>query len=171
MILSGSAIIEAWEKGEIEIEDFDLTQVNPNSYNFRLGTELLHVADPDGIGPSPAAAIELEEAGTVLKPGNLYLGTTRELIGSSAYAMTLLGRSSMGRLGLFLNAAADLGHAGSRSRWTLELSVVQPLRLYPRMSVGQVAFWTQRDPIGNYRGRYHGDQVPVECRDPVLSGR
>ena len=146
-----------------------MEHVNPNSYNFRLGSKFLHSAGPDGPRATPKA-LSLTSEGVVLRPGNLYLGVTAEVIGSSAYAMTLLGRSSVGRLGLFLNVAADLGHVGSRSRWTLELSVVQPLRIYPGMVVGQVAFWVQHGATAGYRGRYHGDREPIPCLDTVLAG-
>ena len=53
----------------------------------------------------------------------------------------LLGRSSIGRLGIFLNVTADLGHIGSCSHWTLEITVVQPVRIYPGTKIGQVSFW------------------------------
>ena len=84
--------------------------------------------------------------------------------------MTLLGRSSIGRLGLFLNITADLGHVGSATRWTLELSVVQPLRIYAGMRLGQVAFWKPSGRIENYSGRYSNQCGPVECLDLRLVG-
>jgi dCTP deaminase len=113
--------------------------------------------------------IHLGAEGFVLAPGNLYLGSTYEMIGSSKFVMTLLGRSSIGRLGLFLNITADLGHAGSFSCWTLEMTVVQPLRVYPYMRVGQVAFWAQSGSGDSYRGRYYGDRAPSPNRDRELT--
>lgn len=167
MILTGAEIESGAARGDITLREWRDSSVNPNSYNFRLAADLLHVGDPTGLFDEPVQ-IELDDAGVVLRPGNLYLGATAETIGSSRYAMTLLGRSSMGRLGLFLNATADLGHVGSCSRWTLELSVVQPLRVYPRLAVGQIAFWHQAGPVIGYQGRYHGDDTPVACRDLAL---
>ena len=38
MILTGDAIIKAVKKGDIFLSPFDEKQVNPNSYNYRLGT-------------------------------------------------------------------------------------------------------------------------------------
>lgn len=153
--------------GEITLSPWQARQLNPNSYNFRLGDRLSHVGDPGGLLPAPQAML-LPDAGVVLEPGNLYLGVTEELIGSSRFAMTLLGRSSIGRLGLFLNATADLGHVGTCSRWTLELSVVQPLRVYRGMNIGQVAFWEQLGEAVSYDGRYQGDRIPMPCRDRRL---
>jgi dCTP deaminase len=110
----------------------------------------------------------LSDSGVVLEPGILYLGATFEIIGSTKYVITLLGRSSIGRLGLFLNVTADLGHTGSISRWTLEMKVVQPLRIYPLMRIGQVAFWFQTGDVGQYSGKYQGDLQPFPNKDNNL---
>ena len=40
MILTGSEIIKEHEKGNIIIEPFFQEQINPNSYNYRLGHKL-----------------------------------------------------------------------------------------------------------------------------------
>jgi dCTP deaminase len=97
------------------------------------------------------------------------LGATAELIGSGDYVVTLLGKSSIGRLGIFLNITADLGHVGCHSRWTLEITVVQPVRLYPGICIGQVAFWRPATPPRRrYRGRYLHDVQPQRNRDAAL---
>lgn len=163
MILSGYEIVAARERGELDIEPFCLEQVNPNSYNFRLASTFVELyphrqSHRRSFGPH----------GHLLVPGHLYLGCTNEIIGSVKYAMTLLGRSSTGRLGLFLNITADLGHVGSTSRWTLEMTVVQPLRVYSGMKIGQVAFWVQSGSTSGYSGRYHGDHGPQPNRDTSL---
>ena len=104
--------------------------------------------------------------GYLLRPGRVYLGATQEVIGSERYVTLLLGRSSIGRLGIFLNVTADLGHLGSCSRWTLELTAVQPVRIYPRMKIGQVSFWlTDGESSFRYAGRYHRDREPIPNRD------
>ena len=40
MILTGPEIIKEYKKGNLTIEPFDQTLVNPNSYNYRLGEQL-----------------------------------------------------------------------------------------------------------------------------------
>lgn len=143
MILSGSKIIEEVKNNRIVIEPFLESLVNPNSYNYRLGDELLEI-DEDIIDckkETKYKTIKLTEKGYVLKPHKLYLGSTLEKIGSSEYVTQLIGRSSIGRLGLFLQITAPLGHVGCNHNWTLELKAVQPLRIYPRMKIGQVTFW------------------------------
>jgi hypothetical protein len=57
----------------------------------------------------PDEHIVIPANGYRLEPGRVYLGSTVEQMGSESLAMSLLGRSSVGRLGLFLNISADLG--------------------------------------------------------------
>lgn len=143
MILSGLKIKEEVLNKKIFIEPFEERLINPNSYNYRLGDELLEI-DDDIIDPKSATKykkIKLTEKGYVLKPHRLYLGSTVEKIGSNTYVTQLIGRSSIGRLGLFLQVTAPLGHVGCNHNWTLELKSVQPLRVYPGMKIGQVTFW------------------------------
>lgn len=54
--------------------------------------------------------------------------------------MSLIGRSSTGRLGLFLQVSADLGHTGAEHKWTLELVAAKPIKIYPNMIIGQISF-------------------------------
>ena len=165
MILTGPEIFRAYAAGEVSIEPFFSANLNPNSYNFHLGDKLIRLAFRDNaIIKTP---IQIDCGGYLLAPGNLYLAITAERIGSHVYAMTLLGRSSIGRLGLFLNATADLGHVGSDSHWTLEISVVQPVYIYPFMRIGQVAFWTVDGEAKSYQGRYHRDLNPEPSKDLI----
>lgn len=160
MILTGSAIHAAVGNGDITVQPYDRRNLNPNSYNYHLGETLL------AGGGRNWRKIRISETGLVLKPRRVYLAATLERIGSDRFVTLLLGRSSIGRLGLFLNITADLGHIGSCSHWTLELTVVQPLRVYPRMLVGQVSFWrTDESASTHYRGRYHSDHSPTRNRD------
>lgn len=142
MILTGSEIAIQVEDGAIRLEPFDAAQINPNSYNYRLGDE---VVAKSALGSSETIAIP--ESGTVLFPGKVYLASTYELIGSFRFATLLIGRSSIGRLGIHLQVDADLGHRGSAHRWTLELVARKPVRVYPRMIIGQVTFWTSDLPV------------------------
>lgn len=45
MILTGSQIIEEVKHGNIMIEPFSEKQVNPNSYNYRLGDYYIEMDD------------------------------------------------------------------------------------------------------------------------------
>ncbi len=163
MILTGSEIEKQVLSGKIQISPFCKTFVNPNSYNFRLSPNLLKIFDPvvDPLQESQYREVKIREEGFLLLPKKLYLGCTLEEIGSSEYVPTLMGRSSIGRLGLFLQITADLGQLGTCHSWTLELTVVQPLIVYPKMVIGQICFWTvdgNKGPL--YNGKYHKDIMP-----------
>lgn len=167
MILSASEIQNQVEKGAITIAPFRREALNPNSYNYKLG-EYLSVVDENVVDPKrpiKLRKIRIPEEGYVLQPRKLYLGHTVETIGSSEFVTSLIGRSSLGRLGLFLQITADLGQLGSAHSWTLELKVVQPLRVYPNMKIGQVSFWK---PVGKidtlYSGRYTSFSLPRHSR-------
>lgn len=167
MILTGSEIEKQVSLGKIHISPFLKSHVNPNSYNYRLSPSLLEIVDPiiDPVEMSQLREIEIPEEGYLLHPKRLYLGCTIEEIGSSEYVPTLMGRSSLGRLGLFLQITADLGQLGTCHSWTLELKVVQPLVIYPRMVIGQVSFWKVDGNIESlYSGKYHGDLKPQSTK-------
>lgn len=157
MIITGKEIKKQVEQGRIHISPFVEEHINPNSYNYRLHEDLLEILDLP-IDPKVEPnfrKIKIGKEGYVLQPGKLYLGSTVEKIGSDHYVTSLIGRSSVGRMGLFLQITADLGHLGAKHRWTLELKVVQPLIVYPQMKIGQVSFWTVEGAPNNlYNGKY-----------------
>ena len=95
------------------------------------------------------------------------LATTKEIIGSSQYAMSLIGRSSMGRYGLFLQCSANLGHTTSKHKWTLEIVAAIPIKLYPGMIIGQVSFWRNFGSVKKYKGRYGFLNHPQESFAPL----
>jgi dCTP deaminase len=162
MILSGIKIKQEVELGNITIDPFIPEYVNPNSYNYRIGNKLLKIKN-NVIDPKVEAKfeeIELGERGYVLMPKQLYLASTMEKIGSAKYVTSLIGRSSLGRLGLFLQITADLGHLGAIHCWTLELEVVKPLRIYPGMEIGQVSFWKPIGRVKKYDGKYDKYSLP-----------
>lgn len=164
MILTREAIRRSVAAGSITIQPFDEALLNPNSYNYRLGpyVKVAPVGTLDPLSPTDWPEIEIPEEGMVLEPGRLYLGHTLERIGSRMFVTSLIGRSSIGRLGLFLQISADLGHQGAIHSWTLELAAVQPIRVYPGMRIGQVSFWVPAGEATEYRGRYGGESKPRE---------
>lgn len=163
MILTGQEIKKQVQLNRLHIKPFIEANINPNSYNYRLGETLLMITNNiiDLKKPVKYKKIHLTEKGYVLQPGKLYLGSTVEEIGSNYYITSLIGRSSLGRLGLFLQITADLGHLGAKHCWTLELTTVQPLRIYPMMKIGQISFWVPEgmDDI-KYNGEYAKYSIP-----------
>ncbi|MEU3356089.1 deoxycytidine deaminase [Streptomyces sp. NPDC037389] len=165
MILTGPEIARQRRRGALTIEPFTLDQLNPVSYNYRLGATLRthRSAVIDTHADHELEEVTIPAGGMVLKPGRVYLGTTVEEIGSEEFVPSLIGRSSLGRLGMFLQFSADLGNLGSCHRWTLEIKVVQPLRVYPGMVTGQVTFWSTVGvhlPYGGHFGRISEATVP-----------
>ena len=166
MILTGPKIKEELKAGNICIEPFCHEQVNPNSYNYRLGPTIKIFDKFDG-HKATFKEIKIPEDGYVLKPGKMYLANTKEIIGSSKYAMSLIGRSSMGRYGLFLQVSANLGHTTSKHKWTLEIVAVQPIKIYPGMIIGQVSFWKNYGVVKKYTGKYGFLNHPQESFVPL----
>lgn len=164
MILSGKAIEQAVELGDVTIEPFNPLQVGPNSYDFRLGNKCKVYRDLelDCAKNNPTEKIEIGAEGLLLNPDRIYLFNTMELMGSSRYVPIIRGRSSVGRLGLFIHITADLIDIGSINRLTLQLYAVTPLRVYPGMLIGQVTFWCVEGEVTLYDGKYGRLESPVE---------
>ena len=97
----------------------------------------------------------------VMVPGVLYLAHTHERCGSDFYIPILHGKSSLARLGLSIHLTAGFGEAGFKAQWTLEMTCVHPIMLYPRMRIGQVEFETVEGAIQQYEGNYKDQVGPV----------
>lgn len=155
MILTGSEIKKYLRRGDIVISPFNEEQLNPNSYNYRLGDVLTYKEDT-----GEYKTIKLPEEGFILYPNRVYLGHTFEVLGSKKCAMSLIGRSSTGRLGLFLQVSADLGHTGAKHKWTLELVAAKPIKIYPNMIIGQISFWENYGEATLYEEGYSSYSEP-----------
>ncbi|MFI9269411.1 dCTP deaminase [Kitasatospora sp. NPDC052896] len=162
MILTGPEITAAVRDGRVRIAPFEPDQVNPNSYNVRLGSTLLtYTGDViDAHHPNPTQETEIGPGGFVLQPGELYLGHTVEEVGSDTFVPLLFGRSSVGRLGLFVEITAPIGDIGFHGQWTLMLSPTRPLRVYPGMKIGQIMFFVSVGPVDLYSGKYQAALGP-----------
>ena len=170
MILSGKEILRHLGK-EIIIEPFDPSRINPNSYNLSLANELLVYENDllDMKTPNPTRHITIPPEGLVLEPGRLYLGRTNEFTRTDKYIPMLEGRSSTGRLGLFIHVTAGFGDVGFAGYWTLEIFCVQPIRIYPDVQICQIYY---HDIDGEYEpyqsGKYQnntGIQPSLMYRD------
>ena len=139
MILSGREIQKHMGK-EIVIEPFDEKRLNPNSYNLSLHNQLLVYENEllDMKTPNPVKQLTIPEEGLVLDPGKLYLGRTQEFTKTESFVPMLEGRSSVGRLGLFIHVTAGFGDVGFAGYWTLEIFCVQPIRIYPGVEICQI---------------------------------
>ncbi len=167
MILTGSEIFKNVEEKKIIIDPFNVSQLNPNSYNFTLGNKLLVYSDYvlDAKKRNDVREINIPDSGLTLAPGTVYLAHTKETLGSDVFVPVIRGRSSIGRLGLFINITADLIDLGAISQLTLQLNAVQPVTVYPGMQIGQVTFWKVFGNIGKkYEGKYKDSKGPIESK-------
>ena len=157
MILSGQDIQSRLGK-DIVIDPFDPSRLSPNSYNLTLHDELLVYEEVvlDAASPNRYRRLPIPEEGLTLQPGTLYLGRTTEHTETHGLVPIIQGRSSLGRLGLFLNPGGSLGHAGYRGTWTLELHCVQPFESIPtsksaRSPTGKSVATAPRKPARNIK--------------------
>jgi dCTP deaminase len=166
MILTGPKIQEEVISGNLTIDPFNSSQLNPNSYDFRLGSKLkvYKNLELDTKTENETETIELTESGIILYPNKLYLGHTVEKIGSNKFVPIIRGKSSTGRLGLFVHITADLIDIGYIGRFTLMLHAVQPVRVFPGMRIGQVTFWKVFGDIKLYDGKYQGSMEPASSQ-------
>ncbi|MEP3345024.1 MAG: hypothetical protein ABJN34_13890 [Litoreibacter sp.] len=164
MILTGNEIERQVKIGTITLSPFSKNHVNPNSYNYRLGHTLKEIRQSSPLNPrskNDADELLIPHTGLILRPGRFYLAHTYEEIGSTKFVPILIGRSSIGRLGLFLQISADLGNLGACHRWTLELYSVLPIRVYPKMIIGQVSFWSVSGAKIPYEGTIGFQNDPI----------
>ena len=156
MILSGKEIQK--QLGEsIWIDPFDPKKVNPNSYNLSLHNELLVYNEQklDMKEDNTTSQIIIPENGLLLEPNQLYLGRTNEYTKTTKYVPMLEGRSSIGRLGMFIHVTAGFGDVGFSGFWTLEIFVIQPLIIYPNVDICQIYYHTIEGDYDLYNsGKY-----------------
>ena len=102
--------------------------------------------------------LEIPTDGLELEPGKLYLGRTVERTRSDKLVPMLEGRSSIGRLGMFIHVTAGFGDVGFNGFWTLEIFVVQPLVIYPLVEVCQIYFHDIQGEFTTYQnGKYQNN--------------
>jgi dCTP deaminase len=148
LILTGKEIEKRLNK-DIIIEPFDKEQLNPNSYDVRLHEKLLVYEDAfiDAKKPLKTSEIIIPEAGLLLHSNTLYLGRTLEYTETKKLVPMIVGKSSVGRLGVCIHVTAGFGDIGFRGYWTLEISCIYPTIVYPNMKIGQLYY---QEIIGEY---------------------
>lgn len=166
MILTGKEI-ERRLGTDIVIEPYHPQQLNPNSYNLRLHNELLVYTDDvlDAGKDNPTRTLVIPEEGLVLEPGQLYLARTAEYTETRGLVPMLLGRSSVGRLGISVHLTSGFGDIGFCGYWTLQLTCVRRVRVYPNMKICQIFYHSVLGEYENYSSeKYQGSQKIVSSR-------
>ena len=159
MILTGEEIKKRIG-GDIRITPFDASQINPNSYDLTLHNELLVYEEVvlDIKTPNRYRRIEIPDCGLVLSPNQVYLGRTVEYTETRNLVPMIEGRSSLGRLGLFVHITAGFGDVGFAGYWTLEIFCIQPVRIYPDVEICQIYYHSIQGDYDPYRnGKYQNN--------------
>jgi len=165
MVLLQPQIQEAIKNKEI-IFDGDLLNIGPNSIDVSLAPTIKTYVESeiqefiykkekhytliqkeqsfewhlDAKKDNPTWIHSIPEEGLILRPDQFYIAGTIEMAGSSSFIPMYEGRSSMARLGILSHLSAGFGDVGFENRWTLEIKVAHPVKVYPGMRIGQVAF-------------------------------
>lgn len=160
MVLSDRTIKEMLQTGELVIEGADETQIQPASVDIRLGdTFSVFENSPDGIirFSSKPDYKTVKSDTFLLLPGHFVLATTREYISLPSNVTAFVeGRSSIGRLGLFVQNAGWVD-PGFEGEITLELfnAGSNAIELKSGQRVGQLVFEKMdRAAEKPYRGKY-----------------
>lgn len=162
MILTGEKILNEIDWGGIQIDPFNKDNVGPNSYDVTLNEEFMIYHSEgqlikewyiDSKQNNETHSFKINDKGYVLRPNKLYLARTNERTFTDKYVPMLEGKSSLGRLGINIHATAGFGDIGFNGFWTLEISVIHPVKIYPNMKIGQLYFM---EVSGNRTIQYNG---------------
>ena len=164
MILSGLEIKKRLGK-EIIIEPFNERALGPNSCNLRLADELLvyEGTELDMKTPNATRKINIPPEGLLLQPGRLYLGRTMEYTETYDLVPMLEGRSSVGRLGLFVHVTAGFGDVGFKGYWTLEIHCIHPIRIYAGVELCQVYYHTIEGEYVEYNSNKYQNNKDIQA--------
>lgn len=169
MILSDKTIRELLASGELGIEPMEDMQVQPASVDIRLGNSFSSIKNANKM-VTMDSAVEYESIVSdtfVLWPQCFVLATTMEYFKLPNNLTAFVeGRSSIGRLGLFIQNAGWVD-PGFEGEITLELfnATDHAIELCAGRRVGQLVF-AQLDVYTDnpYRGKYQGQRSATGSR-------
>jgi dCTP deaminase len=172
MFLSDADIRSEVEAGNIILEPFTNAQLQPATYDIRLGGTFIvndahstKVIDPgQGIYPKTHTIEVADGDEFVLHPGVSVLGYSKERFGSERYLIEVNGKSSLARIGLIVHNSASIVNPGHYLNIALELCNLNnvPIVLRPGMEIAQLTFSTlSSHTTRSYQetGRYSEDNI------------
>ena len=164
MILSDKTLMKMLDEGTLVVTPLEENQIQPASIDIRIGNTYSIVED------SPSGIIRLNEEieyrqitadKYILLPGQFVLATTMEFVELPNNLTAFVeGRSSLGRLGLFIQNAGWVD-PGFKGEITLELFNANrcAIELNAGRRVGQLVFAKLDEHEWNpYRGKYQGQR-------------
>lgn len=148
-VLSDGSIWKAVDDGSLGIDPFDPEKLQPASYDLTLGHQFkllkprLGVVDPERPETYSEGCYDVVEcAGMTIAPGQFVLAHTVEHLRVALNVQaTVCGKSSLGRLGLFVENAGFIDPC-FEGQLTLELynCSSRPILLRAGMRIAQVSF-------------------------------
>lgn len=169
MILSSKTILKKIKEGELMIEPFTSSQVQPASIDLRIGNHFMimdEYSTPFISLEKPARYKEVCQETMIIPPQGFVLGTTMEYIHLPNDMIAFVeGRSSIGRLGLFIQNAGWVD-PGFEGQITLELYNANrvPIELKAGRRVCQLVLSLLDQKGTAYMGKYNGQEKATESR-------
>lgn len=167
MILSDGGLKELLEKGELVVEPLTTESIQPASIDCRLGDHFLLVEQHNMKTISMSQEIHYREvvSNTItIPPHSFLLATTMEYIKVPNQLVAFVeGRSSIGRMGLFIQNAGWVD-PGFEGRITLELynANALPIELEAGRRICQLVFgMMDQAALSPYKGKYQGQNKSV----------
>jgi dCTP deaminase len=171
MILTDKTIYDEIAARNIVIEPLIEENIGTNSVDLTLSKTLLMYTEQvlDVRKKVNSVPFIIPDEGLILKPGILYLTSTVEYTETLRHVPIIQGKSSLGRLGLFVHITAGFGDVGFKGHWTLELTCVQPVKIYPGMKIAQICYHDISEmPYTDYASKADA-KYNNQGKDPVAS--
>lgn len=142
MILTFQDLIDALNKGEIVVDPIAPNAIGTNSIDLHLSPFLATYDQGtlDAKQPANIRRFMMTDEGYVLTPGVLYLASTLEYTETHKHVPVMHGKSSIARLGITVHQAAGFGDIGFCGHWTMEITTVLPVRVYPGIPIAQLCY-------------------------------
>lgn len=170
MILSDKTLKGMITSGELVVSPIDEKSIQPASIDCRLGDHFLLVEDNQMDIITLDAEIKYREITSdsiTIPPHSFLLATTQEYVEVPNNLTAFVeGRSSIGRIGLFIQNAGWVD-PGFKGRITLELynAGSLPIKLQAGKRICQLVFCSMDQSAENpYMGKYQGQKVTVGSR-------
>ncbi len=170
MFLSDTDIKKAVKSGDIVLQPFNASRLQPVSYDILLGNKFIvndecatHFVDPSRKIYAKTREIIVKDGDEfVLHPGVSVLGISKEFFGSDHYLIQVGGKSSLARVGLMIHNTAGIINPGHFLNITFEITNQNniPIIMRPGMEIAQITFsMISSPPEQNYKktGRFAKD--------------
>ena len=171
MILSDKSIKKLLKSGDLVLKNMRRGAVQPCSVDLTLapGGLIVQYWSTNGVLDMDAPAKHQKVSGKeiIIPPQSFILAATREVIKLPDHIAGFVeGRSSIGRMGLFIQNAG-VAAPGFQGSLTLELynANILPIRLKAGQKICQLVIFKMDQPAGRpYKGKYQGQKQPAASK-------